>query len=303
MTNLLPNAAFLDLATGWDAGGADRLTVDETTHGDWGRAALMAEFDDVTTDEVVSIAVRPNLRPRVTPGSEIEVSGAFAAFLGSEAHAPAVRIIFRDDAADEVDAVDIRLGPPFDLYGTALMGLRQTYWCAMERLIVPADAATADLEVSFEVEAAGDVTLLMLKPQVCEVPSGRLEPLVWSPGPSENPDLDLEQWPTVLRPLNRDGSSEGRPALVEFLGDAGRPSSRSITADPARSYTFSVWCDPVQRAELERFYRSAPADFWFVEPDSDRLCVAKFASSGAPSLAEHQGHMVRMEGTLWVETA
>lgn len=302
MANLLPNAGFLDLATGWAAPGAVRFQVDEDRRGGAGRAALVADFEDVAVDETVEVSVSPNRRPEVTADAEIEVAGAFAAYLDGAAVPPIVSVLFRDEAADLVDAVEVDLTAPFDAHGVALWGLRQTYWQASLRLVVPTDAVSADLVISYQ--GAGDVTLVILKPQIAAVPPGRVEPLTWSPGPSDNVDLKLTEWPSILRALGRDTRAEARSALVEFMGDdAGRPASRRVTSDPARSCSFSVWCDPVQRAVLEAFARSAPEDFWFVEPDSDRLCVAKFASGGLPKLADPQGHMVRMEGVLWVETA
>ena len=61
-------------------------------------------------------------------------------------------------------------------------------------------------------------------------------------------------------------------------------------------------CDAVQREALEAFARTA-GDFWFVEPDSDRLCVASFAADGAPRMVESRGPTVMMTVALWLETA
>jgi hypothetical protein len=62
-------------------------------------------------------------------------------------------------------------------------------------------------------------------------------------------------------------------------------------------------CDAVQRATLEAFHRATPRGFWFVEPDTDRLCVADFADDGAPRLTEAAGPTSILSVALWLETA
>ncbi|ASE39141.1 hypothetical protein CEP68_06290 [Brevundimonas vesicularis] len=138
---------------------------------------------------------------------------------------------------------------------------------------------------------------------VARVPIGRSVPMPWDPGQHGDDDLNFAAWPDILRPFRGGGGGEVQPGRVEYQSGAGRPKSRRVALDPVRKFMGQVRCDGIERAALEQFWREGPGDFWIVEPDTDRLCVASWAADGAPIMMEGRGLTCLMQVGLWMETA
>lgn len=304
MSNRLPNAGFLDLAEGWAASAPLALTVDETNHGAPGRMVLRGT--GVATADGQTLTVQPltAMRPEVAVGELIEGRAFVAAFVAGVAVMPEVRLLFRTAGAVEVSALPAPVSAaPLAIHGEGLGGVADTFRRAFLRAVAPATTANATLEVRVTANTGQAVEILILKPLLDDVPAGRGEPLPWDPGLHEPEDLQLAVWPEILRPFQASAGAEPKPARVEFETDRGRPASRRTDIDPVRRFEGTMRCDQVQRAALEAFARSGAGDFWFVEPDTDRLCVASFAADGAPRMVESRGPTVMMAVGLWLETA
>lgn len=329
MANLLRNAGFLELTEGWAATADAVVNVLEQGGGSPGRAVMRAVLTAAAPGEVLSLAPSVERRVPVQPGQVLEISAGVAAgrrasvtFAGGSAFSsgatfisalgdgvsfcPDVELLFHDAAGDLVAVRPLATrAPGLTLHGHALGGIRSTFWGVFGRETVPAEAVTATLTLS-ATSTAGDqaVTLLLLKPFVGLLPPGRSDPIGWDPGTHDDPALDLIAWPAVLKPFQASSTSEPRDWLVDFDAGPGRPAQRTTSFEPARRFAGRVRCDPVQREALDAFARArGSADFWFVEPDSDRLCIASFAADGVPRLAESRGPTVMMELALWLETA
>ena len=147
------------------------------------------------------------------------------------------------------------------------------------------------------------VSVLLLKPMVARVPAGRTLPLLWTPGQHNGADLAFASWPDILRPFRAGAGGEVQPGRVEYQAGAGRPKSRRVALDPVRKFMGQVRCDGVERAALEQFWREGAGDFWIVEPDTDRLCIASWSADGAPMMIEQRGLTCMMQVGLWMETA
>lgn len=304
MNNLLTNAGFVDQADGWTAApGAAVLTVDEAERGAPGRAVLRATATAAGFGEACRIAPAANTRPSVAGLAAIEVQIACAAFVDGAATAPVARLVFLDGAGSPVMAYDLPLkAPQLARWGAGRLGLLDTFHRAAGRFPTPPGAATATLEVAGLATAAGQqVEVLVLKPFI-GVPSPTAELLLWSPGSHRSADLMLAAWPGALRAFEAGAGGEAKPWAAEFDAGAGPPIARRTAADPARKFSGKLRCDVVQRGVLEAF-AAAHARFWMVEPDSERLCVARFAADGAPRLSETRGAWHHMDVVLWLETA
>lgn len=303
MSNRLPNAGFLDLTAGWTASAPLALTVDEGTHGAPGRMVLRAA--GVATGNGQSLTVQPitALRPDVSVGDLIEGRAFVAAFVAGVAVSPEVRLIFRTAGAVQVSVLPVPTAPaPLAVHGEAIGGVADTFRRAYLRAAAPATTANATIEVRVTANLGQAVEILILKPLIDAVPLGKGDPLPWDPGVHDAEDLELPVWPNILRPFQAQAGGEPKAARVEFDADQGRPASRRTAVDPARRFDGTMRCDAVQRAALEEFARTV-GDFWMVEPDSDRLCVASFAADGAPRMTESRGSTVMMSVGLWLETA
>lgn len=304
MSNRLPNAGFLDLTTGWTASAPLALTVDETNHGAPGRMVLRASGAATANGQTLTVQPWTAMRPDVAVGELIEGRAFVAAFVAGVAVTPEVRLLFRTAGAVQVSALPVPVTPPrMAFHGEGLTGVADTFRRAFLRATAPATTANATLEVRVTANLGQAVEILILKPLLDGVPAGRGEPLPWDPGLQEAEDLQLAVWPEILRPFQASAGAEPKPARVEFETDRGRPASRRTDVDPVRRFEGTMRCDQVQRAALEAFARAEPGDFWFVEPDTDRLCVASFAADGAPRMVESRGPTVMMAVGLWLETA
>jgi len=303
MSNRLPNAGFLDLTAGWTASAPLALTVDEDTRGAPGRMVLRATGVATANGQTLTVQPLTAMRPGVNVGDLVEGRAFVAAFVAGAVVVPEVRLIFRTAGAVQVSAVAMAQTPPaLATHGAALSGVADTFRRAFLRTAAPATTANATIEVRVTANLGQTVEILILKPLLAAVPTGKGDPLPFDPGVQEAADLQLVVWPTLLRPFQRQAGAEPKPGRIEFDADQGRPASRRTAVDPARRFDGVLRCDAVQRAALEAFARGV-GDFWMVEPDSDRLCVAGFAADGAPRMTESRGSTVMMSVGLWLETA
>lgn len=302
--NRLTNAGFLELTAGWTGSAGLGLSIDETVRGSPGRCALVATG---TSGGAGFMTVQPatGQRPTVTAGEVLEISAAVLARVAGADATPDVRVVFRTSGGTQVSAEAIAVtSPALIQHGAGKGGLRETYFRAYARLTVPATATTAALEVRASASGSGQaVEIAVVKPFLDVVPIGRVTPIAWDPGQHSDDDLELPSWPQTLRPFQAQAGAEPQRATEEFGDGPGRPQQRPTAVDPARRLTGRLRCDAVERETLESFWRATRDDFWFVEPDSDRLCVASFAADGAPRAGEVRGPTTMMDVALWLETA
>lgn len=302
--NGLPNCGFLDELVGWTSSAQLTLTVDESIRGSPGRAALVGTGTTSATNQKQMIVSSAPGRMIVAAGQELEVSACIAAFVGGVALKPAARLVFYNDAEAEVSPVTLDPDDPqLSTHGVALHGVRQSYYRVFARAVVPGTAVRAGFEVSTTPAASGAAVVLALtKPLIGFLIPGRSEALGWEPGPHATPDLLLSAWPDALQVFQIAPGGERLAGRVEFQAGPSAPTSRRTSSDAARRYTGQLRCDAVQRAILDAFWRTS-GRFWFVEPDTDRLCVASFTADGAPRQTEDMGVEVMMQVDLWLETA
>ncbi|MET4683682.1 hypothetical protein [Brevundimonas faecalis] len=304
MENRLTNGGLLDGPSGWTATPAGlSLSVDEGQRGAPGRAALKAVGTSTAGGQAFRILTSSAAAADVAGVGTVEASCAVAAFVAGVAVTPIVRLVFQDAGGAVLTAVDLVVRRPFlQRWGVGVQGLRDTYHLAWGRIPRPSAAAKALLEVGATATGSGQaIEAVLLKPLIAPAPPTEYA-LLWSPGRHTNIDLQLPAWPGALREIETGAGFDPKPGWVEFDAGAGRPMSRRISPDPARKLSGRMRCDVVQRGMLESFAASA-AKFWFVEPGSDRLCIASWAADGAPRLAETRGGLHVMEFSIWLETA
>lgn len=299
MRNLLPNAGFLDGAEGWTVTGGPALSVDEVGKGAPGRAVLRAAGAAGVDGSVVLSASR---RPAAAAGETWSLACRVVARVAGIEVTPAVRLAFKSAGGGATGSTDAAVRPAeLTASGLGLHGLRQTFPAAEGVGVAPATTASATVEISVPVTTGQTVEILLLKPMLG---LGPLAPgWTWNPGDHAEPDLQRPIWPHELRPFRAGPGAQPRAWSAAFEGLAGRPVQARQAIDPARRFDGSLRCDAVQRAVLEAFHREAPRGFWFVEPDSDRLCVADFADDGAPRMTDAAGPTALMSVGLWIETA
>jgi len=302
MSQRLINAGFVDLAQGWTASGDLTLSVDETSRGAPGRQVLRGA-GNAGSNGFLTIQPATGSRPTASAGEVIEAQAFIAAHLAGAAVQPSARLVFRDGGGSQIIAHEMPVRPALlSLHGEGVSGLSDTFRRAYLRIAAPGGTATATVEARVSALTGQAVDLALLKPLVGPVPAGRAEPLLWSPGTHAAEDLQLPSWPALLKPFQARGGAEPLPSRVEFASATDRPVARRTAIDPARRFDGALRCDKVQREILESFARTA-ADFWIVEPESERLCVASFAADGAPRMIEDRGPTVIMGVGLWLETA
>lgn len=299
MKNLLPNAGFLDLTEGWTVTGGPTLSVDETGKGAPGRAVLRAAGNASVTGSVVLSASR---RPAAAPGQSWSAACSVVARVAGVEVTPTVRLAFKSSGGGSTGTAAAAVRPAeLSVSGLGVHGLRQTFLTAEAAGVAPSSTASATIEIVVPVASGQAVEILLLKPTAG---LGGLTPgWTWDPGDHAVVDLQRPAWPDSLRPFRRGGGAQLKPWSHSFESATGRPAQRRQSLDPARRFDGTMRCDAVQRATLEAFHRATPRGFWFVEPDSDRLCVADFADDGAPTMAEAAGPTSIMSVGLWLETA
>lgn len=305
MANGLWNAGFLQGAAHWLSAGA--LSVDEQNRGAPGRAVLRAS--KVVPTSGASVQVEPAAADRVpaSAGQTIELSVGALGLLGT-VETPVAPRAFANfyNAGGEVIAsrpLTVR-APEIGTHSPGRAGVRGSFYSVLQREIAPAATVKAGLWVEAQSTAANQtVAVLTLKPMLAVVEAGRAAPLLWTPGQHDDPDLAYQGWPDILKPFRSGAGGEPQPGRVEYQSGAGRPKSRRVALDPVRKFVGQVRCDGVERAVLEQFWRVGPGDFWMVEPDTDRLCIASWAADGAPVMVEQRGPTCIMQVGLWMETA
>jgi hypothetical protein len=241
----------------------------------------------------------------VTAGAAYEVSAAVLAIVDGVAVAPVAVVNWFNAGGSALTPTALTVSIAQILaHGEGRLGVRSAFRSVRQRVVAPAGAVKAEIGISTTPAASGSTVVLgLLKPMVAPVVVARQEPLGFDPGLHDDVDLQLPCWPTELRAFDLGPGGQAQAGVVEFQSGAGRPSRRRTDDDPVRQFTGSIRCDPVERAMLEAFWRDTPGDFWFVEPDSDRLCVASFAADGQPRMTEDKGFVSTVEVGLWLETA
>lgn len=328
MANGLWNAGFLEQTTRWATAAGATLNVDEDGRGAPGRAVLRATKIMGSVGDALQLEPSAASRATVSAGDVVEFSGAALGLTGTGVTfsdsstfdggavfagvldagvpiAPRAYAVFCNAAGGVIAQRSLSVRPPEVVsHGLGVAGVRSSYYTFLQRETAPSGTASALLKVDAQSTAANQtVSLLLLKPFVGRVPSARSLPLPWDPGSHDGSDIGFKAWPEVLRPFRRGAGGEVQPGRVEYQSGAGRPKSRRIALDPVRKFVGQMRCDPVQRAVVEQFARSGPGDFWLVEPDTDRLCVASWAADGAPMMIDDRGVTCLMQVGLWLETA
>ena len=307
MANGLWNAGFLQGADHWGTVGSGALSVDETLRGAPGRAVLKASRLAATVGLTSPIEPLAADRVAVSAGDVVEFAAGVLGLLGvaETGVAPRAFAVFYDAGGGTVATRPLTVrAPEVATHGLGLAGVRASFYGIQQRETTPAGAAKASLRVEAVSTAPNQtVTVLLLKPIVARVPAGRVLPLLWSPGQHDGPDLAFASWPNILRPFRAGAGGEVQPGRVEYQAGAGRPKSRRVALDPVRKFMGQVRCDGVERAALEQFWREGAGDFWIVEPDTDRLCIASWSADGAPMMIEQRGLTCMMQVGLWMETA
>lgn len=298
--NLLTNAGFLDLETGWWTSAGMSLSVDENLRGAAGRAVLRAVGTASAAGQERWLAASP--RADITSVPLVEAMLSVAGFVGGASVRPQVFVSFFDEDDERLAAYPVSLSPPhLPHHGIARDGLADTYWNGYGLFIRPSNAVTVTFEIGVTSTAASQqLELCLLKPWT-GAPSPLKRKPVWSPGDHASVDLQRACWPSDLRLEGREGA-QSKPFAVVHDAGVGRPVTRRSSADPARKMTARVRCNTVQRHALECFVRDN-ASWWMLEPDSERLCLASLDAEGAPRLVQHQGGLHIMELTIWLETA
>lgn len=307
MANGLWNAGFLQGAEHWATVGVGALTVDETLRGAPGRAVLKASRLAAAVGLTAPVEPAVADRVEIAAGDVVEISAGVLGLLGvvETPVAPRAFAVFYDAGGATLEARPLIVRPPEVVaHGLGLAGVRASFYTIQQRETAPADAVKVALRVeAVSVAANQTVAVLLLKPMVARVPNGRSLPLAWTPGRHSSSDLAFAAWPEILRPFRGGAGGEVQPGRVEYQSGAGRPKSRRMALDPVRKFMGQVRCDGVERAALEQFWREGAGDFWIVEPDTDRLCIASWTADGAPMMIEQRGLTCMMQVGLWMETA
>lgn len=300
--NRLPNAGFLELSRGWAASAGLALEADEAVRGDAGRAVLVAS-GAAASGQALGLATALDARAVLVPGATYEARALLAARLDGAPIAATARVVTYAGGVQARElAMDVRPAP-LAAHGEGVLGAPATFRRAVLRFTAAPGETAAALALAAVAPAAGAADLALLRPLIGDVPAGRAAPLNWDPGLHLASDLMLGRWPDVLAPFQAGPGAEAAAGAVEFGSGPGRPASRRTAHDPARRFTGRLRCDPVQRAALDAFWRGGAADFWLVEPGSDRLCVASWAADGQPRMVEPRGPTDMVEVGLWLETA
>ena len=301
--NRLMNAAFLDGTANWTGTAQLTLSVDDETTGAPGRHALIGAGSSSANGQAQYVETAAANRPVVTAGEVLEASAWCVCRRAGVEIAPTAEVRWFNGAGSFLSASPLTVAAPYlTRHGLGRAGIRASFRRAMDRVTAPANAASAALRVAtVSTASAQAISLGILKPMLAAPTAGQRDPLVFDPGPHASVDLQLRAWPSDLRGVDVDSRSSPQAWAVEFQGD-GRPSRRRDSASPVRRFEGRVRCDPVERAILDAFART-DTDFWFLEPDSDQVCVASFTADGAPRVVEDRGEVSIVSFALWLETA
>ncbi len=307
MPNGLWNAGFLQGTDHWATVSGGTFVVDEVSRGAPGRAVLRSSRVVASVGTTVQIEPAVASRAVVDAGEVVEFSAGALGLLGvaETPVAPRAFAVFYNGAGGVIESRPLRvLSPEVVGHGLGLSGVRASFYRVQQRETAPAATVKASLWVEAASTAPNQtVAILLLKPMVGRVAAGRALPLNWDPGQHDGADLAFASWPDILRPFRSGAGGEVQPGRVEYQAGAGRPKSRRVALDPVRRFLGQLRCDGVERAALEQFWREGPGDFWIVEPDTDRLCIASWTADGAPLMTEQRGLTCLMQVGLWMETA
>lgn len=300
MGNGLRNAGFLEETAGWVGSAQLTLSVDDTIHGAPGRHVLIATGVTTGAGQTLSIRTAEADRVTVTAGQPVE---AFAGFAAS--HALSLEIEWFDVDGDPVGTTPLSVrGPQLATYGEGINGLAETFWRGYARVAAPAGAVEAGLALGVTPGSSGAaVTLLLLKPYLA--PAGALvgEPTPWDPGLHEEAGLALPAWPSILKPFQAAPVVEPSATRTEFVGADGGAVTRRLVAQPFRRFKGRTRCDAVQRAALDGFFAAGHPRFWFTDPETQQLCIARWAAGGEPRAGDVRGVTTLMEVGLHLEVA
>ena len=156
--------------------------------------------------------------------------------------------------------------------------------------------------MSFALKSAGSAGQAFLKPYASPDAS-----TCWTPGPHDNPDLNLAVWPETL-PDMREIDSPRTPTRLGFQTDAQIPVGRRIGTRGRIRFTGSMFLTLEQRDTLERFLESRnllaeSAPFWFVHPDTRQLTRAWFDPDEGDPADSGRGRERRTRVGLLLEIA
>lgn len=274
MGNQIDNCGFVDGVAGWTAGGGAVRAVDETVRGGPGRAVMTLTRVATGAGEVTTLV---STQVAVAAGAKVEGM----ALIGALGATVAASIAIRDGGGVLLERIPLAVQRAYD--GAVVRGIRETltqvWTCA------PASATgQAALELVATSLAAGATEAWLAKPYLDPAWAPRPHP-VWDPGLHDNVDLQLPCWPASLPPVSEQGYAPTPTVLRKgFEGDLGIEATRRTGMSPWTKLKAAVNCDPVQRDTLETFHQGGETPFWFVKPDTDQLCRARWLSDGDPTL-------------------
>lgn len=299
MGNLLRNAGYLEGTAGWTATAQLTLAVDDATRGGPGRHVLVGSGTTTAVNQVQAVRTLAADRPVVTAGQVVE---AYAGLHASPTASLAIE--WYNAGGSLISATALTQRPALlTQHGSGIRGLGETFARGYGRATAPAGTARAGLVLSVQPAASGTaVTLALLKPFLGLVPALTGEPSLWDPGTHQEAGLDLPAWPS-LRPFQAGPLVQPTPARTEFSSAEGLAVTRRISTLPRKRFQGRTRCDAVQRALLEDFFAEAHPAFWFVDPETEQLCVARWAAGGEPRAAEVRGVTTLMEVGLNLEIA
>lgn len=256
MPNKIKNATGLDGVANWTGAG---LTIDETVAGSPGRAVIKS-----TGASLASAAIALN--------------GATVVY--ASAHHEHDRNL----AIQWLDAGGAQVGQnlmPLIRFGDfrARRGIPSTFDFSRGAATAPGGAT------QYRLASIGAAGQLLLQPFAS---TDGFE--CWTPGPHDNPDLNLDVWPVTLPDL-RELDSPRSPTRRSFDTDSGIPSGSRIATRGRILLTGEFRLSLEQLDTLEQFHEARnllpeSRPFWFVHPDTRRLCRAWFnPDDGDPSVS------------------
>ena len=252
MGNLLANASFLDGDTNWAAvsGG---LAFDEVTLGAPGRRVLTGSGGAYS--------------------AEVPVSGIVEAFIWISGTGGDARLAWSGGAST-----------PLVLSRPATTPSKRGVPTSFDYFYVRTDAQSGSVRIVGE----GSGSRAILKPYIGPAapwPGRR----VWDPGSHSNPDLQLPIWPSSLRPVQASSNPQPVANARAFSTDSNIPIREDLYTGLHYQFKGEVRVTPDELDDLELLYETARDGFFFVDPFSDRLCIAEWLADGAPTFSSDQG--------------
>lgn len=296
MGNLLHNAGFLEGTDGWSKSAALAFAVDESTRGAPGRHALVASGLTSAPNQFLAL---------VSPVTAVAGNGWVEAYGSVFSFGTPYFAVEWSGSGGYISATTIPVTPAqMTTYGEAVLGLRETYARGYRRMQAPATATSATLVLGVAPAASGSgVGLAILKPYLGLVAGATGAPTPWDPGVHEEDGLMLPCWPSILRPFRAGSMGEPGAVRTEFASGSGVPATRRTGTVPRKKLKAQIRCDAVQATALDDFFNAAHPAFWVVDPESERLCVGRWAAGGEPRVVENRGVTNVIEVGLHLEIA